>query len=192
MPRPTAIAITGLALFTVWITWRAKAIEIGAARPHSGRHVTLNKPAPVFHLTALDGRAVDLAEYRGHNVAITFWASWCGPCRMEMPLLRTFYQKARKQNADFEILAISVDSEREDAAIAAKELKIPFPVLHDADSKVSDAYGVEAIPTMFVVDQKGYLKYTSTGLDMSLEFMLAQQLGIKNYATIEAPSESGK
>jgi peroxiredoxin len=192
MARSTALAAAVLALFTVWITWRAKAIEIGAARPHSGRQVTLNKPAPEFRLTALDGRAVDLAEYRGHNVAITFWASWCGPCRMEMPVLRTFYQKARMQNADFEIFAISVDAEREDAAIAAKELKIPFPVLHDAGGRVSDSYGVEAIPTIFVVDQKGDLKYSSTGLDMTLEFMLAQQLGIKNYASIEAPSGSGK
>jgi peroxiredoxin len=192
MTRPAAFATACLALFTVWITWRAKALEMGAARPHSGRHLTLNKPAPGFQLRALDGRSVDLAEYRGHNVAITFWASWCGPCRMEMPMLRTFYAKARQQNTDFEILAISVDSEREDAANAAKELKIPFVVLHDAGGKVSDTYGVEAIPTMFVVDQKGDLKYTSTGLDMSLEFMLAQQLGIKNYATIETPVESGK
>jgi peroxiredoxin len=192
MNRPAVAATAALALFTIWITWRAKALEAGSMRPHSGRHVTLNKPAPPFRLTALDGRNVELADYRGRNVAITFWASWCGPCRMEMPLLRTFYEKARKQSSDFEILAISVDTEREDAAIAAKELKIPFPVLHDAGGKISDLYGVEAIPTLFVVNNKGDLTYTNTGLDMSLEVMLAQQLGIKNYVAIKAPAESGK
>ena len=192
MTRPAVLATAGLALFTVWITWRAKAIEIGTARPHGGRHLTLDKPAPGFRLTALDGRSVDLADFRGRNVAITFWASWCGPCRMEMPVLRNFYAKARRQASDFELLAISVDTEREDAANAAKELNIPFPVLHDIGGKVSGQYGVEAIPTLFIVNKNGDLTYTSTGLDMSLEIMLAQQLGIKNYAAFETPSEPGK
>jgi peroxiredoxin len=192
MTRSAALATAGLALFTVWITWRAKALELAGARPHSGSHLTLNKPAPGFRLTALDGRTVDLAEYRGRNVAITFWASWCGPCRMEMPVLRTFYEKARKQNSDFEILAISLDTERDDAAIAAKELKIPFPVLHDAGGKVSDQYGVDAIPTLFVVDKKGDLTYTSTGFNMSMEILLAQQLGIKNYSMVDAAPETQK
>jgi len=191
MTRPATAATAALALFTVWITWRAKVLEAGSMRPHSGHHVTLNKPAPPFRLTALDGRNVDLAEYRGRNVAITFWASWCGPCRMEMPVLRTFYEKARKQSTDFEILAISLDIQREDAAIAAKELKIPFPVLHDAGGKVSDQYGVEAIPTLFIVNKHGDLTYSNTGFDMSLEIMLAQQLGIKNYVALETP-ESAK
>jgi hypothetical protein len=69
---------------------------------------------------------------------------------------------------------------------------MPFPVLHDAGGKVSDEYGVEAIPTLFIVSKNGDLIYTNTGLDMSLEFMLAQQLGIKNYVTVETPAESGK
>jgi peroxiredoxin len=192
MTRSTALAAAGLALFTLWITWRAKAIELGGSRPHSGRHLTLNKPAPGFQLKALDGHTVDLTDYRGRNVAITFWASWCGPCRLEMPVLRGFYQRARKQSSDFEILAISLDSEAEDAAKAAAELKMPFLVLHDADGKVSDKYGVEAIPTLFVVDKKGDLIYTSTGLDGSLEILLAQQLGIKNYSPVEMPQESQK
>lgn len=185
------MAGAALAIFTVWITWRAKAIETGASHPRSGKHLEVHKPAPGFKLKTLDGRAVDLADYRGRNVAITFWASWCGPCRLEMPVLRRFYERARKQGAEFEILAISVDTESADAAKAAAELGIPFPVLHDADSKVSDAYGVEAIPSLFVVDAKGNLIYTSTGFDMSLEVMLAQQLGIRNYTPIDT-AEPGK
>jgi len=192
MNQTGRLAALALALFTVWITWRAKALEIGDTRPHTGSQLPLEKPAPEFKLTALDGRIINLADYRGRNVAITFWASWCGPCRMEMPILRTFYEKARKQNSDFEILAISVDSDRADAATAAKELQIPFPVLHDVDSKVSDNYGVSAIPMLFVIDKSGTLKYSSTGLDMSLEIMLAQQLGIKNYLTLQTAPGSGQ
>ena len=107
-------------------------------------------------------------------------------------MLRGFYARARKQSTEFEILAISLDAEAEDAAKAAAELKIPFPVLHDADSKVSDNYGVEAIPSLFVIDRNGNLIYTSTGLDASLEILLAQQLGIKNYSPIDMPKEPEK
>jgi peroxiredoxin len=100
---------------------------------------------------------------------------------MEMPILSTFYARTHKSDADFVILAISVDDAREDAATAASELKIPFPVLHDAGGKVSGQYGVDAIPTLFVIDKSGDLAFDHTGLDMGLDIMLAQQLGIKNY-----------
>jgi len=182
MPSRSVFAIVGLVLFTVWITWRAKTIEAGFARNPSAHHPAHGTPAPAFRLPALDGRSVALADYRGRNVVITFWASWCGPCRMEMPILRAFYERTHKQDADFEILAISTDSAREDAATAATELKIPFLVLHDTDGKISDQYGVNAIPTLFVIDKRGFVSYSRVGLDMTMEIMLAQQLGIKNYS----------
>ena len=187
--RTLRLTVAVLALFTAWITWRAKALETGLSNNHSAHYPPLNKPAPTFSLPTLDGHPVTLADYRGRNVVVTFWASWCGPCRMEMPILRTFYERTRKQNNDFVILAISIDSERGDAATAATELKIPFPVLHDGSGKVSDQYGVDAIPTLFVIDKKGDLTYAHTGLDMGIEIMLAQQLGIKNYSPISAGAQ---
>jgi peroxiredoxin len=190
-PRTLRLTVAILALFTVWITWRAKALETGLSNNHSAHFPPLNKAAPAFSLPTLDGRPVTLADYRGRNVVVTFWASWCGPCRMEMPVLRTFYERTRKQDNDFVILAISIDSDPGDAATAATELRIPFPVLHDASGKVSNQYGVDAIPTLFVIDRKGDLTYAHTGLDMGIEIMLAQQLGIKNYSPIAAGSQAG-
>jgi peroxiredoxin len=178
-PR-AALALAAVALFTVWIGWRAKALELHGR--HTGEVSQLTgKPAPDFDLESLDGRRVSLASYRGKTVAVTFWASWCGPCRMELPALARFYRQTHKPGSDFEILAISIDSTREAAQGAANTLQVPFPVLLDLDSRLADAYHVDSIPTLFVVGNSGEVVWSNTGFSMTLEIMLAQQLGIQNY-----------
>jgi peroxiredoxin len=173
-----ALAVAGLAVFTIWITWQAKALEF---RLHANPGAALTgKPAPEFALPSLDGRTVSLADYRGRNVVLSFWASWCGPCRLEAPVLRTFYDRTH-QSAGYEVLAISLDDTREAAQSAATELKMPFPVLLDVGSKVASQYFVEGIPTLMVIDKDGKVRYSSVGFDMTMGIMLAQQLGIKNY-----------
>src|SRR5262249_14164509 len=141
-----------LAVFTVFITWRAKKIEIGLTQ-HDSKSVLEGKAAPTFSLQSLDGRRVSLAEFRGKKkVVISYWASWCGPCRVELPELKRFYEKHHKDDSDFEMLAISIDDSREEAESYAMNAKLPFPVLLDLDKEVSDAYSVQGIPAMFVVD----------------------------------------
>jgi thiol-disulfide isomerase/thioredoxin len=177
------LALAALVAFTVWITWRAKAIELGE-HSQSGPSPLLGKLAPEFGLESLDGRKVSLADYRGRPLVVTFWASWCGPCRLEMPMLAKFYEKTHKSGSDFEILAISIDTTKDAAQEGATSLKIPFPVLLDKDSRVADSYFVEGIPTLFVVDKTRKVIYSSTGFQMGLDFMLAQQLNIKNYSPL--------
>jgi len=175
------LALAALAVFTVWITWRAKAIEMGPRWDHDASALT-GKPAPDFILQSLGGRRISLADYRGKTAVVAFWASWCGPCRRELPILARFYRQTHKPDSGFEFLAISIDETEEPAQGAANTLKIPFPVLLDADRRIAGAYGVDKIPMLFVIDKTGKVRYSHIGFNMGLEILLAQQLDIKNYA----------
>jgi peroxiredoxin len=181
--RPSAlslVAILFLAAFTIFITWRAKSLE-AALRDRGEQSELINKPAPTFELPALDGRQITLADYHGKKkLVLSFWASWCGPCRMEMPVLRQFYQQHRKQSDSFEVLAISIDDERPPADAFATEMKLPFPVLLDLTNKTARAYQVDAIPVLFVIDENGKVIYGHTGFDAGMEYVLAHHLGLTN------------
>jgi peroxiredoxin len=185
LPRPSrgaALAVAGLALFTVWISWRAKTLEWAI---HSVRETIalLHRPAPDFSLKAFDGRTVSLADFRGkQNVVVSFWASWCGPCRLEAPALRTFYQKTHKDTSDFEIVAVSIDDDPQAAEDYATKLKLPYPVVMDAAQKTAGAYGVDGIPQLLVIDKNGTVTWGAVGYRMGVEFELARALGIKDYS----------
>lgn len=172
------LAIVALAIFTVFITWKAKSLE-KRLQERSEASALVSKKAADFALPALDGKTVSLANYHGKKkVVVSFWASWCGPCRLELPALAEFYKKYHKDSSNFEILAISIDDDRAAAEAYASKAKLPFPVLLDLDSKAADAYSVEAIPSLFVIDQNGTVVYGNTGMDMAMEVRLAVQLGI--------------
>jgi len=95
-----------------------------------------------------------------------------------LPVLADFYKKYHKDGSNFEILAISIDDDRADAEAYASQAKLPFPVLWDPANKTAEAYSVEAIPSIFVIDSNGTIVYGSTGMDMAMEVILATQLGI--------------
>lgn len=181
-PRLSATAILGIAvlvIFTVLITWRASLLETKLQR-ESEQPELVDKPAPDFSALTLDGRTVSLGDFRGQKkVVVTFWASWCGPCRMEMPSLIQFYKRNHSEASDFEILALSIDENPKDAATFASAMKLNFPVLLDSSKAVANAYGVEGIPTMFVIDKAGKVIYGHAGFDATMEFRLANELGIK-------------
>jgi len=175
---PGWIALALLVAFTVFITWRAKKLE-ASIRDRRDEPELINQTAPSFELPALDGQKISLASFHGKKrLVLNFWASWCGPCKTEMPVLSEFYERHRKDAEKFEFLAISIDDKQRDAERFATEMKLPFPVLLDLKSQAAELYGVDAIPALFVVNEDGKVTYAHVGFDPALEFVLAQKLGL--------------
>ena len=188
---PAALgALALLAVCTVLLTWRAKKLE-ASLKGRSEQSDLIGKAAPEFELPSLDGQKISLAHFHGKKkLVVSFWASWCGPCRMEMPMLQEFYKQLRNDSDKFELLAISVDEERGEAEDFAMRMKLPFPVLLDPKSSVANSYGVDGIPFLFVIDENGTVTYGQAGFNPALEFVLARQLGF-NPATPNGGTADG-
>jgi thiol-disulfide isomerase/thioredoxin len=113
-------------------------------------------PAPTFSLPARGGSTVDLSQYKGQVVMINFWASWCVPCRQEMPLLESIYKKYKPLG--FTLIGVNVEPEQKDAEGFLKQTPVSFPVAFDAKSKVSGMYNVQGMPTTVFIDRKGNVR----------------------------------
>ena len=114
-------------------------------------------PAPTFIFPGLDGRMVDLQAYRGKVVFLNIWATWCPPCREEMPSMEGLYQELKRE--DFEILAVSID-EAGAAAVAPfmKKYHLSFPALLDPEGKMKNLYGVTGVPESFIINKEGIIE----------------------------------
>lgn len=123
--------------------------------------VQAQEDAPDFTLKSTTGDNQRLAEQRGNVVMLNFWASWCAPCRKEMPLLDELYQ--RYQSAGFVLYGINVESDTAAADKLLEDIPVSFPVLYDPTSKVSELYGVDAMPTTILIDRDGKIRYTNRG-----------------------------
>jgi peroxiredoxin len=117
--------------------------------------------APDFSLPTNSGENLRLSEQHGNVVMLNFWASWCGPCRQEMPLLDAMSQ--RYSAAGFVLLGIDVEEDNTDAKKIVKNLKITYPILFDTENKVSKLYSVESMPTTVMIDKKGQVRYINRG-----------------------------
>jgi len=169
-----ALALILLIVLSGWLTRRARQSNMddeGHDSPLTG------SLAPDFSLKALDGSVVKLSDYRGKKtVVLAFWATWCGPCRMEMPLLDAFY---RHRSSNVELLAVAMDQDPVAARHYAEANKVPFPVLLDDQGEAADRYRAYAIPILFVVDPDGRILRSYQGLNPDIDSVLAAAVGAK-------------
>lgn len=115
--------------------------------------VKAGEPAPDFSLKNLEGQEVRLSDLKGKGVVINFWATWCAPCKREMPLMESGYQKVREQG--IEILAVNIAESDLAVSRFTERLGLTFPILLDKDRTVTRRYAVGRIPSTFFVDQDG-------------------------------------
>jgi cytochrome c biogenesis protein CcmG/thiol:disulfide interchange protein DsbE len=151
-------AVLALGCFFVFRSSGNRTVNAESLRPASQR-----KLAPDFALKDADGRTVHLSDYRGKVVLLDFWATWCGPCRMEIP----WFIEMQRDNRDrgFEVLGVSMDDNGwEDVKPFLAEMKVNYRILI-GDDRTAEVYGgVESLPTTFLIDREGRIAVVHVGL----------------------------
>jgi thiol-disulfide isomerase/thioredoxin len=140
----------------------AKGLALAAAFVLPVFAASSSGPAPAFQLSGRNGKAIDLSQFKGQVVMINFWATWCGPCRQEMPLLEDIYKKYKPMG--FTMLGVNVEPDAKAAeAWLAQQKPVSFPIAFDTDSKVSKLYKVAGMPSTVFVDRKGNIRIMHKG-----------------------------
>ena len=152
------IIISALLAFNIHAAWDVQ--------PKLGHQLTpLPKPvpAPDFNLEDMDEEKHSLADLRGKVVLLNFWATWCPPCRREMPSMERLYQKFNGEH--FTVIAINQmeDGDHVFAFTGQLDVDPTFPILFDTDSKVSTSYRVNGLPTTYLIDKQGNIRFRAIG-----------------------------
>jgi|GEM_PF-1098641 len=152
------LIVTVAILGAVWIFFTRVPVEAASATTPQPR---VNFPAPALALATLDGKNISLTDLRGQVVLVNFWATWCPPCRAEMPEIQNAYDKYRAQN--FTVLAVDVAEDEATIAPFVQEFKLTFPILLDRDTAVSKKYSVLGLPTSFFIGRDGTIRAVNLG-----------------------------
>lgn len=124
--------------------------------------VTAGQPAPSCPLPTLDGaRTLDPAQLKGKVAYVDFWASWCGPCAASFPFMNQLHKELKAQG--LEILTVNLDEELDDAKDFLKRFPAEFAVVSDTAGKCPTLYGVQAMPTSFIIDKQGVVRHVHMG-----------------------------
>ena len=149
-----------------WLAALVAGASVAAIAPSSS--------APDFTLHTLGGPNLRLQEQRGQVVMINFWATWCGPCRQEMPHLNRLHDKYRASG--FVLLGVNVDDDAKNAAALAGKLGVRFPVLLDTDKRVSKLYDLSTMPSTVLIDRDGKVRYVHRGYLSGYEDIYDRQI----------------
>lgn len=133
----------------------------------SSQALSLGENAPDFTLKTMSGSNLNLAEQRGNIIVINFWASWCGPCRTEMPILQDFHNQY--EDLGVAVWGVNVEQENQAGLDYIKELGVDFPIFFDASNQISAAYNVEAMPTTVIIDRHGKVRSVFRGYQKGYE-----------------------
>ena len=137
-------------------------LYLGCSAMNSYAAATVGAPAPAFSLPNLQSQQpTALSQFAGKVIYLDFWASWCAPCRTSFPLLESLYKKHGANG--FEVVAINLDEESGDAQRFLKDYPVSFTILRDADGQWANTYGVESMPTSFIIDKKGVVQLIHNG-----------------------------
>ena len=139
----------------------ALALLLGLFSAGAALALEAGSPAPDFTLKSRSGENVKLSELRGEVVMVNFWASWCAPCRQEMPLLEELYD--RYADLGFTLLGVNVEEDSSAALDLLKEIPVTFPILLDTENRVSKLYNVVAMPSTVILDRDGKVRYVHKG-----------------------------
>ncbi len=153
--RSRSIILVGLIAVVLglygYIQWQKPSNSM--QKPRMG---VAGQPAPEFELPLLSGEIVRLSDYKGKVVFLNIWATWCAPCREEMPSMEKLYRELKDD--DFEILAVSVDDKGAGVvAPFAKKYNLTFPILLDQDGKTGRLYNTTGVPETFIIDKNGVI-----------------------------------
>ena len=118
-------------------------------------------PAPEFTLPDLDGKSHTLADYRGKVVVLNFWATWCPPCRYEMPAMQRAWEKVRDEDIVF--IAVDVGEDSDTVFTFLADYPVEFPLLLDEQAKVVEQYPVTGLPTTYIIDPQGRITHRAVG-----------------------------
>jgi peroxiredoxin len=157
----------GLVVFYGLPAWPAGGQPVSAVFPGGPTSTpaaapVVGAPAPDFTLKDLSGHEVALSSYAGDVVLINFWATWCGPCLVEMPAIERRYEALKDRG--LVVLAVDDDEAITDVSAFAHELDLTFTLLLDPGAAVNDLYRVRGLPTSFVVDREGVIRQLHIGL----------------------------
>jgi|TARA_B110000914_G_C15216746_1_gene333212 thiol-disulfide isomerase/thioredoxin len=154
-------------LLMVFILLAVLCVPAAYARQYDAREQVINLESHA------DGQ-LSLADYQGQVVMINFWASWCGPCRQEMPLLEALYQ--RYESAGFTLLGVNVDENSQHAIEYLQEVAVSFPVVLDTTNDISKAYDVVAMPSTILIGRDGTSRYIHHGYQPGYEDKYQSQI----------------